>query len=132
MIEDSKAAWQLMLKKKKSGTDTSKIPITVKDVNRCTFTVLVDSTSPQPPLPSPEFAGIACDPIPTTSIEEVEYEGWFGGEEELVSSVDWNQHYTPAAKNTFTVEPLNQTKCTQMSLDNFPFIVDSGASVHIS
>jgi hypothetical protein len=109
-IEDSKTARRLMLDKKRLGTDAPKVPITVKDINGRAFTVLIDSVLPPTPSSLPEFAGITCDPIPAMSIEETEYEGWLAVEEEPVTSIDWNQHYTSAAENTFTVEPLNQTK----------------------
>ena len=102
----------------------------MKDVNGRAFTVTVDPTTLS--KPQPEFAGIASDPIPMASIDEIEYEGWMVIEEEPTMSIDWTQHSTHVAGDAFTVEPLNQTTCTQISLDDSPFIVDSGAMVHIS
>ena len=131
-IEESKAARKLALEKKSSGSHTSKIPVTVKDVNRRAFTVMIDSETNPPPILCPEFAGLACDPIPTATIDEVEYEGWVVIEEEATVTVDWNQYTSAPAGDAFTVEPLNQTGRSQLSLDDYPFIVDSGATVHIS
>ena len=130
-IEESKAARRIMLEKKRSGGDTLKVPVTVKDVNGRAFTVLIDAAPPSLSLP-PEFVGIAHDPLPTASIEEIEYEGWMAVEEEPVTSVDWNTHTTSTAETALTIAPLNQTTRTKISIDDFPFIVDSGASVHIS
>jgi hypothetical protein len=38
----------------------------------------------------------------------------------------------PAVGGAFTVEPLNQPNRSQLSLADLPFIVDTGATVHIS
>ena len=128
-IEESKAACKLALKKKTLGL---KIPITVKDVNGCAFTVMVDSRADVSTPPCSEFAGLASDPIPTATIDEVEYDSWVVIEEEATTTIDWSQHTSTPADNAFAAEPLNQTQCTQLSLDDYPFIVDSGTTVHIS
>jgi hypothetical protein len=131
-IEESKAARKLMLDKKRSGIAATKVPVTVKDVNGRAFTVLVDPDPLPSPPPHPEFAGLAHDPLPAASIEEIEYEGWMAVEEEPTTSIDWEHHTAPAAEAALTLTALNQTTRTQMSLNDFPFIVDTGASVHIS
>ncbi|KAF8221466.1 hypothetical protein L208DRAFT_1531995 [Tricholoma matsutake] len=128
-IEESKAARKLALEKKTPGL---KIPITVKDVNGRTFTVMVDSEADVPTPPHSEFAGLASDPIPTATIDEVEYDGWVVIEVEATTTIDWSQHTSTPTDNAFAAEPLNQTHHTQLSLDDYPFIVDSGATMHIS
>jgi hypothetical protein len=84
-IDESKAARKLMLEKKKQGTDSSKVPVTVKDVNGRAFTIMIDSTQVSSPSPTPEFAGLAADPLPMATIDEVEYEGWLVIEEPVTS-----------------------------------------------
>ena len=127
-IEESKAARKLALEKKTPGL---KIPIMVKDINGHMFTVMVDSGADVSTPPRSEFAGLASDPIPTATIDEVEYDGWVVIEEEATTTIDWSQHTSTPADNAFAAEPLNQTQCTQLSLDDYPFIVDLGVTVHI-
>jgi hypothetical protein len=74
-IDESKAARKLMLEKKRQGTDSSKVPVTVEDVNGCAFTVMINSTQVSSPSHTPEFARLAADPLPMATIDEVEYEG---------------------------------------------------------
>jgi hypothetical protein len=66
------------------------------------------------------------------TIDEVKYEGWLVIEEESVTSVNCNKHHTTAVDNAFTVKSLNQSSHSQTSLMDFPFIVDTDATVHIS
>jgi hypothetical protein len=105
-IDESKAAHKLMLEKKKQGTDSSKVLVTVKDINGCAFTITIDSAQVSSPSPTPEFAGLAADPLPMATIDKVEYEGWLVIEEP-VTSVDWNKHHAMAVDDTFTVESSN-------------------------
>jgi hypothetical protein len=131
-IDESKAARKLMLEKKRQGTDSSKVPVTVKDVNRRAFTIMINSTQVSSPSTTPEFSRLAADPLPMATIDEVEYEGWLVIEEEPVTSVNWNEHHTTAVDDTFTIESSNQSSHSRMSLMDFPFIVDTGATGHIS
>jgi hypothetical protein len=130
-IDESKAARKLMLEKKKQGTDSSKVPVTVKDVNGRAFTIMIDSTQVSSPSPTPEFAGLAADPVPMATIDEVEYEGWLVIEEP-VTSVNWNEHHAMAVDDAFTVESSNRLNHSQTPLMDFPCIVDTGTTVHIS
>lgn len=89
-IEETRAAHKLALEKKTPSSSISKILITVKDVNRCAFTVMVDSETTSLSPPHPEFAGLTCNPIPIATIDEAEYDGWVVIEEEPIATVDWN------------------------------------------
>ena len=62
----------------------------VKDVNGRAFMVMVDSAADIPTPPCSEFAGLASDPVPTATIDEVEYDGWVVIEEEATTTIDWN------------------------------------------
>jgi hypothetical protein len=98
-----------MLKKKRQGTDSSKVPVTVKDVNGHAFTIMINSAQVSSSSPTPEFAGLVTDPLPIAMIDEVEYEGRLVIEEEPITSVNWNEHHTTAVDDTFIIEPLNQS-----------------------
>ena len=118
--------------KKKPGPITTKIPITMKDVNGCAFTVMVDHNPTSTVTSTSDFAGIASDPIPIAKIDAIEYEGWLAVEEEARTTVDWTKHSTPGDDSIFTIAPLSQTEHTLISSVDLPFLVDSGATVHIS
>jgi hypothetical protein len=81
---------------------------------------------------SPAFAGLACDPILVAPPDEIEYEGWLMIKGEPVTSLDQNNYSAAASEDAFTVQPLSQNEQTQLSLDDSPSIIDSGATVHIS
>ncbi|KAF8233850.1 hypothetical protein L208DRAFT_1264773 [Tricholoma matsutake] len=127
-IEELKAAHKAAHEKKPPTTNTPKILVTVKDINGGGFTIMVDSDTT--PSPTPEFAGLASNPIPTTSIDMLEYEGWVVLEEEPITTVNWKDHTT--SHLVFEGSLLNQTCHSSVTTDNFPFIINSGAMVHIS
>ena len=52
--------------------------------------------------------------------------------DDLTTSIDWNEASKPVDLATVTVTALNQNSQTNLSLVNFPFWVDSGASVYIT
>ena len=136
-IDESKAARRAAQDKKRSGTplspSTTKVPVTMQDTGGRVFTVMIDPTAfSTPNLPSTAFAGLASDPIPSSAIESVEYDGWLATEEETSTSIDWAINQTSPNDNALTVTPLNQTQRTRVNLDNHPFYVDTGATVHIS
>ena len=128
--------------KRGGGTNVSQTPgkvsVTVKDSNGRAFVVLVDPADISNPSPTTEFAGIASDAIPDAkliiaSIETVKYEGWLVFEEEPKATIDWNTHTKPfdiAAVSE--IAPIQQANCTPISIDDLPFYVDTGATVHIS
>ena len=134
-IEESIAAWKVAWDKGKKAENlpnpNPRVPITMKDVNRCTFTVMVDS---DPAKPQPDtytlFTGLTSDLLPTVLVE-VEYEGWLVIEE-ATTTIDWTCNTSTPGEGAFTVEPLNQIQCSQISLTNFPFIINMGITVHIS
>ncbi|KAF8224583.1 hypothetical protein L208DRAFT_1409963 [Tricholoma matsutake] len=84
-IEELKAAHKAAHEKKPLTVNPPKIPITVKDVNGHAFTVMVDLDTT--PSPASDFAGLASDPVPTTSTDMNEYEGWVIIEEEPTTTV---------------------------------------------
>ncbi|KAF8219320.1 hypothetical protein L208DRAFT_1551817, partial [Tricholoma matsutake] len=129
-VEESKAACKAAREKKPLAANPPKIPITVKDINGHVFTVMVDSDTT--PSPASEFAGLASDPIPTASTDMDEYESWVIIEEEPTTTVNWNGHTSTPIDSTLTVEPLNQMRRSVVTTHDFPFIIDSGAMVHIS
>ncbi|KAF8233475.1 hypothetical protein L208DRAFT_1218032, partial [Tricholoma matsutake] len=96
--------------RKKPSPATLKIPVTMKDINGCAFTVMVDHNPSSPATSPPDFVGIACDPAPTSTINEIEYEGWLVVKEQPRTTIDWTKHTAPVDNSTFTVTPLNQTK----------------------
>ncbi|RDB23168.1 hypothetical protein Hypma_009671 [Hypsizygus marmoreus] len=95
---------------------------------------MVDATTLTKDTVIPEFAGLASmDPPNHAHIEEEEYEGWITFEEST-ASVDWKTNLRPVDESAYsTIAPLQQSKSTPIvSLDEFPFYLDSGATVHIS
>ena len=105
----------------------------MRDSNGQAFTVMIDSTTlNNAEAAKGEFAGLASDPLPSASIEEVEYEGWLATEEELTTSINWAKNNAPVDEDAFAVAPLNQSCRTIILLDNHPFFVDTGTSIHIS
>jgi hypothetical protein len=42
-VDEFKATRKLMLEKKRLGTDSSKVPVTVKDVNGRAFTIMIST-----------------------------------------------------------------------------------------
>ena len=109
--------------------------ITIKDINSQTFTVMLDSalTSPPPDPPVAHvagFVGLTSDQLPTAT-DGSEYEGWIVTEEEM-TGIDWAHNSFTPITDTFSVKHLNQISHPQLSINNHPFIIDTGASVHIS
>lgn len=120
-LDESIAAHRASTKKKKSGSITLKIPITMKDMNGCAFTVMVNHNSSLVTNQPPEFIGVT---YPATTFDEVEYEGWLVTEEEPTTTINWGKYSTPMPDTVFTIEPLAQTGHTRISLEDYPFIVD--------
>ena len=83
-----------------------------------------------------EFAGLASDlpeSILPDSLENIEWSGWLALEEEPKTSLDWNKHIKPIDITVISeISPLWQNKHTPLTLDNLPFYIDMGATVHIS
>ena len=136
-IEESVAVWRVARDKGKKVDNlynpNPRVPITVKDINGCAFTVMVDSEPSKPKHNThPPFTRLTSDLIPTVLIEEVEYEGWVVVEEKVTTTVDLTCNTSTPEEGTFTIKPLNQTQCSRASLINFPFIIDTGATVHSS
>ena len=128
--------------KKGGGTNASqtsgKVSVTMKDSNGRAFVVFVNPTDISTPSSTAEFAGIASDTIPdaksiTAPIETIEYEGWLVFEEEPRTTIDWNTHTKPFDIAAISeIAPIQQNNRTLISLDDLPFYVDTGATVHIS
>ena len=83
-----------------------------------------------------EFAGIALDPpesLLSNTTEDIEWYGWLAFEDEPKTSLNWNTHTKPVDIAAISeVSPLQQNKRTPISLEDLPFYIDSGATVHIS
>ncbi|KAF8221607.1 hypothetical protein L208DRAFT_1530918 [Tricholoma matsutake] len=122
-IEESKTAQRKAYDTKKSGPKplkhVSKVPVTMKDNNGQAFIVMIDSSAlNNAEAYMCEFAGLASDPLPSASIDEVEYEGWLATEEEFTTFIDWANNNTPVNKDAFAVTPLNQSQHTTISLND--------------
>lgn len=110
----------------------------MKDSNSRAFVVFVDPTDISNPSSTAEFSGITSDAIPdaksiTTPIETVKYEGWLVFKEEHKTTNDWNTHTKPLNITAISeIAPIQQNSCTLISLNDLPFYVDTGATVHIS
>ncbi|KAF8232854.1 hypothetical protein L208DRAFT_1270202, partial [Tricholoma matsutake] len=70
--------------------------------------------------------GLASDPLPRTSIDEVEYEGWLATKEEFTTSIDWADNNTPVDEDALA------SQHTTISLNDHPFYVNTGTTVHIT
>jgi len=122
----------------KSHNNTGKIAVNVKDSMGKAFIIHVDpcNISTSSNNTKTEFAGLASD-LPETilpnSMENIEWSGWLALEEEPKTSLDWTTHTKPIDIAAISeISPLQQNKCTPLSIDNLPFYVDTGATVHIS
>ena len=66
-------------------------------------------------------------------MENIEWNGWLALEEEPKTSLDWTTHTKPIDIATISeISPLQQNKRTPLSLDDLPFYINTGATVHIS
>lgn len=81
-------------KRKKPNTLTTnpRVPVMMKDANGKAFTVMFNSADMLLSNDTPTFAGITSDPLPTATIEDIEYEGWIAVEEEMTTTVDWTHN----------------------------------------
>lgn len=110
----------------------------MRDSSGKAFIIQVDPSDVSMPTPTAEFAGITSDSILENEtlaapIEQIEYEGWLVFEEEPKATVDWNTHTKPSDVAAISeISPINQNNRTPISLDDLPFYVDTGATVHIS
>jgi len=142
MITELIAARKKDKESKREGNNNSQAPgkvlVTMRDASGKAFIIQVDPGDVSMSTPTAEFAGIASDNISeadplTLPIEQIEYEGWFAFEEEPKTTVDWNTHTKPSDVAAISeISPINQNNCTPISLDDLPFYVDTGATVHIS
>ena len=141
MIAESIAACKKDRENKKDGNSRStpgKVSVTMRDSSRKAFIIQVNPVDVSMPMPTAEFAGITSDNILenetlATPIEQVKYEGWFVFKEEPRASIDWNTHTKPSDVAAISeISPVNQNNHTPISLDDLPFYVDTGATVHIS
>lgn len=133
-IEELKVACTKAWEQKKQSRDThTKVPLMLKDATGCAFVMMVDpDVLPNTEPLKSEFAGIGSDPLPSASIDEVEYKGWLVTEEEPTTSIDWMTTMELPTEDVFTATTLQQTQCTPVSPNAFPFYVDTGATVYIS
>ena len=122
----------------KSNSNARKIPVNVKDSTGKAFIIHVDPCNISSPNNNakPEFAGLASDLpecILPDSMENMKWHGWLALEEELKTSLDWMVHTKPINIAAISeISPLQQNKCTPLTLDDLPFYVNTGATVHIS
>ena len=121
-----------------TSSSNGKIAVNVKDSSGKAFIIHVDPSNISPTTNhiKPEFAGLASDLpksiIPGTT-EDIEWCGWLAFEEEPKVSLNWTTHTKPINVTTISeVSPLQQNQCTPISLEDLPFYVDTGATVHIS
>ena len=110
----------------------------MRDSSGKAFIVQLHPADISTPTASAEFAGIASNTIPeddsfAASIETIEYKGWLVFEEEPQTTIDWNTHTKPSDVAALSeISPIQQTNCTPISLEDHPFYVNTGATVHIS
>ena len=122
----------------KSHNNAGKIAVNVKDSTGKAFIIHVDpcDISTANNNTKSEFAGLASDlpeAILPDSMENIEWNGWLALEEEPKTSLDWTTHTKPIDIAAISeISPLQQNKGTPLSLDNLPFYVNTGATVHIS
>jgi hypothetical protein len=122
----------------KSNSNTRKIAVNVKDSTGKVFIIHVDPSDISTPSNNAksEFASLASDhpeSILPDSLENIEWSGWLALEEELKTSLDWKKHTKPVDIAAISeISPLQQNKRTPLTLDDLPFYVDTGATVHIS
>jgi len=142
-IAESVAIHKMDKENKRTGdtgnaSTPGKVSVTMKDTSGKAFMMHVDPTDISMPMPNAEFAGITSDTIPdhfspATPIKSVEYEGWFAFEEELRMTVDWNTHMKLSGIATLSeISPIHEKNPTPVSVDNLPFYVNTGTTVHIS
>lgn len=122
----------------KSNSNTGKIAVNVKDSMGKAFITNIDPSDISAPhnLTKAEFARLASDApesiLPET-MENIEWHGWLALEEEPKTSVDWVAHTKPIDMAAISeISPLQQNKRTPLTLDDLPFYVNTGATVHIS
>jgi len=110
----------------------------MKDSNSKAFMVLIDPKDISTPSSTSEFAGIAADAILddksiTAPIKTIEYKGWLMFEEEPKTTINCNTHTKPFDIAAISeIAPIQQNNCTPISLNNLPFYINTGATIHIS
>ena len=98
--------------------------------------VFLASTQPQPSTPDVALAALTTDPIPRdwynnmSAADQSEYEALFI--EEHLASVDWSERRRAVASDAFLASSPNYDSRSKLSSDAGPFILDSGATIHIS
>lgn len=116
-----------------SGT-TNKVAVNVKGADGHVFVMMVDPANLTSPAiaSTPEFTGIVSSPIPMAPHDEIEY-GWLVMGEKCEASVDWKDHSQPVTLDVLAaLAPLDQSCRSPISIDDHPFYVNTGATVHIS
>ena len=122
----------------KSHNNAGKIAVNIKDSAGKAFIIRVDPCDISTPNNNTksEFAGLALDlpeAILPDSMENIEWNGWLALEEEPKTSLDWKTHTKPIDITALSeISPLQLNKRTPLSLDDLPFYVDTGVTVHIS
>ncbi|KIM73305.1 hypothetical protein PILCRDRAFT_15336 [Piloderma croceum F 1598] len=97
--------------------------------------VFLASTQP-PPTPDVALAALTTNSIPRdwyndmSVMDQNEYEALFV--EEHSASVDWRERRRMVAPDTFLVSSPNYASHSTLSRNFGPFILDSGATIHIS
>jgi len=122
----------------KSNNNAGKITMNVKDSTGKAFIIHIDPSDISAPNNNTktEFTGLASDlpeSILPNSLENIECSGWLALEEEPKTSLDWKKHTKPIDIAAISeISPLQQNKHTPLTLDDLPFYIDMGATVHIS
>ena len=122
----------------KSNNTNRKITVNMKNSSGKAVIIYVNLSDIFSPINNakPEFAGLASD-LPKSllpdTMENIEWCRWLVFEEELTTSLNWMTHTKPVDITAISeVSPLQQNRCTPISLDYLLFYVDTGATVHIS
>jgi hypothetical protein len=98
--------------------------------------VFLASIQPQPLTPNVALATLTTDPIPRdwynnmSTADQSEYEALFI--EEHSASVNWRERRRAVASDAFLTSSPNYDSRSKLSSNAGPFILDSGATIHIS
>jgi hypothetical protein len=131
-------------KSKESKDPKQKISLSFKDANGRAFIAYVDAATVSASAAAESsthanLASIDADspslnlPADLTGVEMIKYEGWLACLDEPVVSLDWNQYRNDVEVSPAMIAaPQQNTRTPVVNLDECPFYLDSGASIHIS
>ena len=127
---------------KQNKTGSSKSSGIRHDNNGCAYTIdsetnqaiLLAANSPTSPVSA--LSALANDPLPKewfnslTPIDQFEYHSLFTND--FFMSVDWNERRRTVPSDVLLASPPSLASRTNLSVSYNSFILDSGASIHLS